>query len=401
MSASTSCNERGNLLLDSILAGAQPDLDVARSLARDGCSDALFRVVVEGLADRFEPRLCDAYASFFSAVLSEVFPDLNETELTERYGRIRIPRCCTTDPKTVFVLSRVTIGADIAVTSVFLNAAKQRFPKARIVFCGNPKNAELFDVEHVAVTYPRTGLLADRLAASRGLSQIVDVPNSIVLDPDSRLSQLGVLPICPENRHFFFESRSYQHESSKALPELASEWCREVLNVSVAEPYLAFSSEIHSGVTVSFGVGENASKRLGEDFETGLLSSLRKERVLLDCGAGGEEAERARAALKQAESQAQSFTGSFAAFAQRIAQSSLYIGYDSAGQHAAAALNVPLVAVFAGQVSQRMFERWKPTGHGRIRIVNADNLTHDEALQQTLRAIQELRTPSSEDTSAD
>jgi hypothetical protein len=29
----------------------------------------------------------------------------------------------------VFVLSRVTLGADVAVTSVLLDAAKRRFPK--------------------------------------------------------------------------------------------------------------------------------------------------------------------------------------------------------------------------------------------------------------------------------
>ncbi|HUK10407.1 MAG TPA: hypothetical protein VLX09_21225, partial [Stellaceae bacterium] len=34
------------------------------------CSDALFRVVVERLADLFEPRLCDGYADLFSQVLA-------------------------------------------------------------------------------------------------------------------------------------------------------------------------------------------------------------------------------------------------------------------------------------------------------------------------------------------
>ncbi len=400
MSASISCSERGIELLEGILAGGSPDLDVARSLARDGCSDALFRIVVEGLADRFEPRLCDAYAALFAAVLSEIFPDLKERALLERYGRIRSLRRCTADPATVFVLSRVTLGADIAVTSVLLHAAKLRFPKARIVFCGSAKNAELFDVEHVAIPYPRTGSLTDRLAAGRALSAILDVQDSIVLDPDSRLSQLGLLPLCAEDRYFFFESRSYQSGSTKALPELASAWCREVLDIPHAVPYLPFSSATHQGVTVSFGVGENPAKRVGGEFESGLLRSLRDETVVLDCGAGGEEAERARAALLEAGSHAAMFTGSFAAFTKRIAQSALYVGYDSAGQHAAAALHVPLVAVFAGHVSQRMFERWKPTGEGLIEIVNAERLSPDEALFETLRAIQKIRTLSTADISA-
>ena len=53
--------------------------------------------------------------------------------------------------------------------------------------------------------------------------------------------------------------------------------------------------------------------------------------------------------------------GSYASFASHIAQSSLYLGYDSAGQHVAAAAGVPLVSVFTGYVSERMFSRWRPS----------------------------------------
>ena len=35
------------------------------------------------------------------------------------------------EPGRVFVLSRVTLGADVAVTSVLLAAAKNAFPKPR------------------------------------------------------------------------------------------------------------------------------------------------------------------------------------------------------------------------------------------------------------------------------
>src|SRR5207245_110276 len=40
-----------------------------------------------------------------------------------------------------------------------------------------------------------------------------------------------------------------------------------------------------------------------------------------------------------------------------IAESNLYIGYDSAGQHIAAALAVPCIDVFAGFSSPRMLDR--------------------------------------------
>ena len=45
-----------------------------------------------------------------------------------------------------------------------------------------------------------------------------------------------------------------------------------------------------------------------------------------------------------------------------IANSDLYVGYDSAGQHAAAALGIPLISIFAGAVNDRFFERWRPDG---------------------------------------
>jgi ADP-heptose:LPS heptosyltransferase len=52
-----------------------------------------------------------------------------------------------------------------------------------------------------------------------------------------------------------------------------------------------------------------------------------------------------------------------------IGESNLYIGYDSAGQHIAAALGVPSVDVFAGFRSPRMLDRWRPTGKAEARVV--------------------------------
>ena len=54
--------------------------------------------------------------------------------------------------------------------------------------------------------------------------------------------------------------------------------------------------------------------------------------------------------------------GSYASFASHIAQSRLYVGYDSAGQHVAFAAGVPLISAFAGYPCARMLSRWSPTG---------------------------------------
>ena len=67
--ASISCNELGERLLAHCLKGERSTDDLLEKLISPACSDALFGVVAEGLADRFEPRLCDAYAEMFSQVI--------------------------------------------------------------------------------------------------------------------------------------------------------------------------------------------------------------------------------------------------------------------------------------------------------------------------------------------
>jgi ADP-heptose:LPS heptosyltransferase len=90
--------------------------------------------------------------------------------------------------------------------------------------------------------------------------------------------------------------------------------------------------------------------------------------LVIDKGAGGEEAERVERA---APGSATFWNGSFAGFAQIIAGSALYVGYDSAGQHVAAACGVPLISIFAGFPVPRMFDRWRPKGTV-IRVDNPD-----------------------------
>ena len=66
-------------------------------------------------------------------------------ELARRYRAVREVRPVTKTPRNVFVLSRVTLGADIAVTSIVMDAARQRFPDAQLWFVGPKKAWELFE----------------------------------------------------------------------------------------------------------------------------------------------------------------------------------------------------------------------------------------------------------------
>ena len=80
--ASTLTNPIAEHVLEQCLAGhpwSKEDVHAIRSDA------SLIRVVAEGLADRFDPRLCEVYTDMFAWVLAEEARDLKEKDLIDRY----------------------------------------------------------------------------------------------------------------------------------------------------------------------------------------------------------------------------------------------------------------------------------------------------------------------------
>jgi ADP-heptose:LPS heptosyltransferase len=402
-----SCCLRGipwppELLRQLVDRASGPDQEDALAASR-----ALFGVLAEGMADLFEPRLCASYAAILSYAIASATPGSTAAELLERYGRVRQVHRFDGDAgavRNVFVLSRVTLGADIAVTSAVLDAAKRRFRSARVFLVGGAKSAELFAADpgarHIPISYGRGGTLRERLAIWPALRAACSHPGSLVIDPDSRLTQLGLLPVCADHDYYFFESRSYGGDGEDSLTFLVRRWLEQTLGVPDATPYIAPAEKIDPGegpvVTISLGVGENPAKRIPDPFEEDLLRALgRKKAILLiDKGAGEEEAERVERAIERSgvdRARVRTWEGSFATFAGMIARSSLYIGYDSAGQHAAAATGTPLVSIFAGYPSHRMLCRWQPTGSGPIEVIRAENRDPADVLDRTLAAVERLR----------
>src|SRR5262249_53661643 len=145
----------------------------------------------------------------------------------------------------------------------------------------------------------------------------------LLVDPDSRLTQLGLLPLVKDERNYrFFESRSYQGQttavdrnpqsairSPQSVGQLASCWANEVFGATGESfPYVALPAEYRNfgrlvveklrraGATrvavVSLGVGGNQNKRVSEEFEIELVNRLIEDSTLiLDKGATGEERE--------------------------------------------------------------------------------------------------------------
>jgi hypothetical protein len=337
---------------------------------------ALLSVVVERLGDLFEPRLCETYEALFTQVIRRTCPELSP--------RIRRRAKSSAAPGTtgrVYLLSRVTLGADVAVTSVLMDAAKRRYPDAEIVFVGPKKSYELFEadprIHHFPAPYARGGTLLDRLQASASLR----LEDGIVIDPDSRLSQLGLISVCDEDRYFFFESRSYGGGGDDPLPVLSARWASETFGINDARPYIAprEATAPPADITVSLGVGENPNKRVDENFERELMRLLAQTEASVLVDKGGDEPERRRveAVLQPGM---RTHDGAFAPFAEQIARSRLYVGYDSAGGHVASACGVPLISIAKGFASERMLARWRPNGT----VIRGDG---PDVLDQVRRAL--------------
>ena len=157
-------------LLDLCLRGqAVPSTLLDECLAEDR-GRAFFSIVVERLGDLFDPALCETYASLFTEVIHRVAPDL-----VSRTRRAPSKQPAPASASRVYVLSRVTLGADVAITSVMMDATKRRYPDAEIFFVGRRKNYELFEadarIQHFPAPYVRSGAIevVHELAA-RGLT---------------------------------------------------------------------------------------------------------------------------------------------------------------------------------------------------------------------------------------
>ena len=122
-----------------------------------------------------------------------------------------------------------------------------------------------------------------------------------------------------------------------------------------------------------------------DPFEENLLALLGESgaEICIDKGAGGEEAARVERAVEHSGIRATFWEGSFAGFAAIIAAARLYVGYDSAGQHVASAAGVPLVSIFAGFPTERMFHRWRPSGD----VIRVDNPNPAEVIARVRAAL--------------
>jgi ADP-heptose:LPS heptosyltransferase len=415
----------GALLAGGAVSAGDLDWIVDQATASDNdiaaaASKRLFRDIVEPLSDRFEPQLSGQYAQFFTAVLDHLQGRPGFAEFNDRRAR-RTKRQSWSDEalpeaSRCLVLSRVTLGADVAVTSVVLDGLKTAFPNAAMTLACGAKAAALFGgdprISFLPIEYQRGGSLQLRLEAWVELSEQVerwvgDRPaGCLIVDPDSRLSQLGLLRVGPAGvREISFDSRAYGEDGEQSMAELTSRWVAETFGVGGALPYVAPSpAEIATGralrgvsgkrvAAMNWGFGGNQTKRVSPEFETAVVMELLRRgwRVVLDKGAGDVEGSAveatAAAARNEGLAEIEIYQGPLSGFAGVVAASDLFVGYDSAAGHIAAALGVSGIDVFRGAVSQRMMQRWSPWGRKPAKVVA---VADGEAPAATLARVMEL-----------
>ena len=411
---------------------------------------ALFSIIIESLCDDFEDLQTETYNRVMAQVISfcrqlsagaELDHSVNDfglhsgKDLLDRIHKIRTFGQHLSPQrhlKKIILLSRVTIGADVAITSIIIQRLARLFPDAEIVLVGSDKLRDIYGgntrIKIQTVNYNRQGGLLERLDSWHHVLEIIQnemnseaAEHTILVDPDSRLSQLGVLPLISSDQYFFFDSRSdVSLNSRKSMAELTNSWLNQVTgtndfcyskvwlqkeNVQAAKNIR--DTLIQNGArrifAVNFGVGGNPRKTLGGEFERRLLLTILQEPqtiILLDRGSGDAELNHTGSLMNSVKEKGyavydakidacpdldttQGIVGletRIGEFAAIIDQSDEYIGYDSAGQHIAAAVETPCLTVFAGSNNMRFLRRWSAFGQNSCQIVHVDTLNDPKAV---------------------
>jgi ADP-heptose:LPS heptosyltransferase len=411
---------------------------------------ALFRIIIESLCDEFEELQTETYNRVMTQVINfcrklsagkELDRSLNDfrihsrKDLLERIQTIRMEDRFLTrhrDIKKILLLSRVTIGADVAVTSIIIQRLAELYPKAEMVLIGGGKLNEIYGgnprIRLQKAEYEKNGGLLERLSNWQLVLNIIQqelttcpLDNTILIDPDSRLSQLGVLPIIPPDQYYFFDSRSdVSFSGNMSMAQLTNAWLDKVTgvdNFSYPGVWLLpgpmqkaaglYDRLRNNGtrrvIAINFGVGGNPRKKVGRLLEQELLMSLLREPntvIVLDKGLGDKEFQYSNSLLDAVKQNGYPiedavFTAEFNSnissgviglqtrigeIAAIIAKCDEYIGYDSACQHIAAALQTPCLTIFAGSNNMRFIRRWSAFGANSCRIVHVDTLSDPIAI---------------------
>lgn len=429
------------IFMDALAQGLTPPLDLISLLSQmalgtdidlaKSATASLYGQIILPLCDDFTSHGVEMANSVLISMIQafcrtqkgrearQILQDLHLTtreSFLARHRQLSKPHTLSHDNrravKKAFILSRVTLGADIAITSLIVSRLKKALPEAEIFLVGPDHLHRLFHnngLHYLELPFSREGSFLERMMIWPRLYHLITketndlAPQEILLfDPDSRLSQLGLLPLTHTPSTHYLCSR--QDRADKlSLSEITNNWLDHIFpDIPSCSPHFSINPhqmslcQLFSGginpnnfkIVINFGVGNDDNKRLADPFEEELLAALLARPntlIILDSGKGKhEEALAKRLMAKMGErgyntaefSEGQltgakisfqrglvRFTGKIDAMAGFIMASDLFIGYDSCGQHVATSTETPAIICFTGAPNKRFLERWQPGNH--------------------------------------
>ncbi|MEK9150035.1 MAG: adenylosuccinate synthase, partial [Candidatus Desantisbacteria bacterium] len=342
-----------------------------------------------------------------------------EEDVLKRMERVREWSAIRQDKlriRKVFIFSRGPIGGDMNITSILIQKAKEEFLNAQIILVGSSKVLwQLFGaiegVRFVECAWKKDESFIEQIGRALGAYDVIrkegfEESDSIIIDPSSHLLKHGLIPVRREDNYYYFDMTVPEEDYKGSLAQRADEWSDEVLRngkprritygiTQPPQPYAKKAEDLYQNlkltgkyvVTIQFGVGGDETKSLSEDFETELIAQIvdKWSMVILSKGIGAEanRVDRIKKTLEQrgyktievkeneievsnlAQKAAEEpkiiiHNGDLGTFAEIVRRSNLFIGYDSMGQHLAATSRVPEITVFAGYVSPKFPQFWRP-----------------------------------------
>ena len=393
--------------------------------------------IVQPLVDRFCQDACDCLAVFMaeavhaprspigSAIAELGYP--TPEHLFERYRMLERgeleKQVDSDDVEKAVLISRADLKGDIAATGPILSCAMRAFENADIEIVGPRTNCLLigpsYRLERSVVSFSHNGTLGNQLRAWVRLRAKVasaiqgyDSGRWLVVDPDSWMTQFGLLPVADDRYCRYFDSRSYAEQSTATMAVLASEWGNQwffwggfdalpfiVLGYGPENGSFCLSRESRGKLAgVSFSVDGHEEARLGADFEDRLMELLRRRgyQTVFDTGREADDRtnalERIRAfggskshlkvASDASNNRAQLLTcgNTIPNFSGWAKLASVYIGYDSAISHAVGSVGVPSLHLSVGAPNSTYRFRWTPTSYSEVVTIPADNSSDGPAV---------------------
>ncbi|HEC91984.1 MAG TPA: pyruvate kinase, partial [Candidatus Atribacteria bacterium] len=237
--------------------------------------------------------------------------------------------------KKIFILSRITIGADIAITNRLITGFLKTFPFAEIVLFGNRRTLNeicggenRIRIESLPVLPKGAGTAIDRFLPWAEIVKVLEEEikelktneDFIIFDPASRIGRVGVLPFIHKDKellhYYFFEGNlTSTQRPVKRKSDLYQEFAQNCFGISLEYPTVflkkedvIFAQKIWESydlgkyfvIALQFGVGGDNNKRIWNHtseeeivsyFEKSLIQRLLAEghSLLIDKGFGWYE----------------------------------------------------------------------------------------------------------------